>query len=1036
MKSVIVRITLFTTLVFSLVISSAYSATERGVEIKSKDELTTTLQLNQPSDLSKRTNQQPPVEERQPSRNPILAIDSGMHTAPLWRISIDAANRYLVTGSWDKTVGVWDIKTGQLVRWLRPPIGEEREGSIYAVAISPDGNTIAAGGETGIEWDSLSSVYIFERSSGKLIKRLSQVGSDIRHLTFSRDGKYLAAAFGGKTKGIRLYRTVDYSLVREDKDYAKTCGFAEFDNSGRLATTSYDGFIRLYDVADGNLRMITKEKGRGGAEPYSVSFSPSTLPQEQKIAVGYEDTIKVDVFSGSDLSYLYSPDTTRIGGVNLRAVSWGSDGNTLYAAGFIIIRNKGVPIYTWPHPDKFWGSRKEIFAANNIIGHILPLKNGGIIYGAKDPAFGIIDKDNERKLFIATKKADYRDNQEGFMISDDGLTVKFNYETFGRSPAIFALRGRQLDTGHLKTLWSGLKPPITQASGINITNWKYTSKPKLNGQELKLLQKEESRCLSIAPSEEGFLLGTLLRLRFFDRSGLEKWQISPPAEASVVNISGNGRLAVTGLSDGTIRWYRMTDGKELLAFFPHNDMKRWVAWTPEGYFDASPGGAELVGYHINQGKDKEGKFVPMSDLYDVFYRPDIVQAKIQGEDISGLVTLTAAEALATPPPTVRFTTIPSVSSEPIAKVCYQVQNTGGGIGEVRLFQNGKLIKSDGFYREAAGKKSSTKTQIASLNSRAIYHDQRALIVREKETANSSTNKVKGDLIDECVEIETIAGDNEIGLAAFNAPNTVQGSMATMSFNSTRKPEEPHLYIVAVGIDNYRDASINLKHAAKDARDFLGKLNRVTTTLYKPENVHIVSLVDSKAGKQAILNTIQELSLKVKHSDGFIFFNASHGVLLENQYYIVTADFDGSLEKTDSLISSNEIVEMSKKIKSLSQLFVFDTCHAGGVDNIVSGLYDARMVNLARKMGLHIYASASDKQTAMDGYKGNGLFTHALLEGLNNNREADKDNDKKVSIVELGEYSKSSTTEISTKLGHSQTPVIINFGKDSPVYQLR
>jgi hypothetical protein len=45
--------------------------------------------------------------------------------------------------------------------------------------------------------------------------------------------------------------------------------------------------------------------------------------------------------------------------------------------------------------------------------------------------------------------------------------------------------------------------------------------------------------------------------------------------------------------------------------------------------------------------------------------------------------------------------------------------------------------------------------------------------------------------------------------------------------------------------------------------------------------------------------------------------------------------------------------MSKKIKSLSQLFIFDTCHAGGVDNIISGLYDTRMVNLARKMGLHI-----------------------------------------------------------------------------------
>jgi len=107
-----------------------------------------------------------------------------------------------------------------------------------------------------------------------------------------------------------------------------------------------------------------------------------------------------------------------------------------------------------------------------------------------------------------------------------------------------------------------------------------------------------------------------------------------------------------------------------------------------------------------------------------------------------------------------------------------------------------------------------------------------------------------------------------------------------------------------------------------------------------------------------------------------------------------------------------------------------------VDYIVSGLYDARMSVLAKKMGLHIYASANDKQAAMDGYKGNGLFTYTLLDGLNNKKEADKNNDKKVSLIELGEYSKMTTTDISKKIGHTQTPLIINFGKDNPVYNLR
>jgi len=72
---------------------------------------------------------------------------------------------------------------------------------------------------------------------------------------------------------------------------------------------------------------------------------------------------------------------------------------------------------------------------------------------------------------------------------------------------------------------------------------------------------------------------------------------------------------------------------------------------------------------------------------------------------------------------------------------------------------------------------------------------------------------------------------------------------------------------------------------------------------------------------------------------------------------------------------------------------------------------------------------------MDGYKGNGLFTHALLQGLNNNRDADRNSDGKVSFIELGGYSRQITTAISKEIGHSQTPVIINFGKDSPLYKL-
>jgi len=162
------------------------------------------------------------------------------------------------------------------------------------------------------------------------------------------------------------------------------------------------------------------------------------------------------------------------------------------------------------------------------------------------------------------------------------------------------------------------------------------------------------------------------------------------------------------------------------------------------------------------------------------------------------------------------------------------------------------------------------------------------------------------------------------------------------------------------------------------------------------------------------------------------FVASHGVLIDNQYFIVTSGYNGSFNATN-LISSNEIVGMSTKIKSLTQLFIFDTCYAGGIDNIIRGLYDARMAVMAKKMGLHIFASAGSTQTALDGYKGNGLFTHTLLKSVRDFKNTDLNRDDQISVFELGQRAKKETMSISKELGRPQSPNIINFGRDSILF---
>ncbi len=494
---------------------------------------------------------------------------------------------------------------------------------------------------------------------------------------------------------------------------------------------------------------------------------------------------------------------------------------------------------------------------------------------------------------------------------------------------------------------------------------------------------------------------------------------------SAAAISPDSRTAVVA-SRASVRLFDVSTGDEIVTMITFDDGE-WLVITPEGYYNSSEKGAQYLNTKF------EGKDYTVDQFYDVFYRPDIVAVKLRGEDIKDLITITMKDAIKSPPPTVEIAPLKDTNS-PKIKFCYSAKSTGGGIGEVRLFHNGKLIQSDGYYRDMT-RTTSEKTHLMAMNSRAIYDNIRSISIKGKENIVPVTIKSKGEAFQDCKEIEVIPGENAVSVSAFNSSNTVQSYLKTVNFNSKIKAEDPHLYILSVGIDRYNDSTVTLKYATKDATDIEQKLLKQTATVYKPENIHYELLTDDKASKGSIINKINELSRVVKPNDGFIFFVAGHGVLLQSQYYMLAHDYDGNVSEA-SMISSNEIVEMSKKIRSLSQLFIFDTCHAGGVDAIVSGLYDARMSVLAKKMGLHIYASASDKQSAVDGYKGNGLFTYTLLDGLNNNKEADKNKDGKVSIVGLGEYSKTMTTSISRQIGHEQTPLIINFGKDSPIYKLQ
>ncbi len=101
-----------------------------------------------------------------PPSTQLLRIETGMHTARINGIDVDAAERFLVSASDDKTARVWDLHDGKLLQILRPPQGDGNEGKLYAVAISPDGNTIAVGGFTGPLVDLFPSISLIAQTAG------------------------------------------------------------------------------------------------------------------------------------------------------------------------------------------------------------------------------------------------------------------------------------------------------------------------------------------------------------------------------------------------------------------------------------------------------------------------------------------------------------------------------------------------------------------------------------------------------------------------------------------------------------------------------------------------------------------------------------------------------------------------------------------------------------------------------------------------------------------------------------------------------
>jgi WD40 repeat protein len=216
-----------------------------------------------------------------------------------------------VTGSDDRTVRIWSVADGKLLRTIWIPVGPEKVGDVYAVAISPDGSTIAAGGYTENRYlPGPYPIYIFGRESGNFVRRIADDLPDVTHfLTFSPDGRYLAATLGVRN-GLRIFdRNKNWRETFRDDQYRDDSYGAAFAPDGRLATTSDDGSIRSYRYDPNSdspnfIRVGEPFETPSGNRPQGIAYNPGG----KLLAVGYYDVAAVDVLDSATLE--------RVGGTN------------------------------------------------------------------------------------------------------------------------------------------------------------------------------------------------------------------------------------------------------------------------------------------------------------------------------------------------------------------------------------------------------------------------------------------------------------------------------------------------------------------------------------------------------------------------------------------------------------------------------------------------------------------------------------------------------------------------------------------------
>jgi WD40 repeat protein len=935
--------------------------------------------------------------------------------AKIWKIAFTPDGKQLVSASDDKVIRVWDVATGKPLRTLRGEIAPGDAGKIYAMALSPDGKWLAAGGWTDksdAKVPCCGEIRLYDFVSGELKALLKGHESVVFSLAFSPDGTRLISGSADKTAILWDVSPVTapgaaakvappiLKTLHRLKGHTAAIYAVDFTPDGaRAVTGAYDNDLKLWRVADG--QEIASMKG------HTEKVRSLAVSRDGTIASG-DSSGEIRLWDGRTGAFLRTQAGQR---TEVGSLSFSPDGKMLLsgvskvfadsnpygahvfdvASGRELVtyrEHDNIVIATAISPDGRWAATG---GGNSFPIHIWDLNTGKRRAGPDGAplTLGGTGQTAWAAGFSADGKAigwgsNWTRTAAGLIYGplEFALALPLGFDSLGTP--------QPLD----ETAAKSFRRAVAEQDGWSLSHRKGGRRGRNAILDIKQGERvvvsiergptngEDHRAYSLTPDGQTIISGGSFGvITAYDRTGKTLGDfVGHEGDVWAAAVSPDGKYLVSGSDDQTVRLWDVKTRALLATLFRGSDSE-WVIWTPEGFFAGSEKGGERVGWHINQGPDKEARYVTGAQLKKFFFRPDLVVEKIKG-DPDGKVRDAAAainiedllRGVIAPAVQILSPANGATLSEASVTVTARIADRGGGIGRIVSKLNGQAV--GGLAYGALALKD-------------------GLFVRSFDLATPES------------EIEIVAEDRSGRIQSLPAKIAVRTDPKAIA-------GIPNLYVLAVGADSYRDTRKKLKFAVKDAQTLAKAFGDAGAGLYRNPPL-VKTLFDEEVTAANLEAAFKELGAKVKATDVFVFYIAGHGKTVDANFHFLPPSMENF---SDAAIKSQgfnpeKLSAWFAEIKALKSTWIFDACESGSAEKLFrrdATADDAAVKRLKQATGRTIFMAASEEQSALEGYRNHGLFTYALLEGL-----AKAGGGERVQLFDISDYVQERVPELSREL---------------------